>query len=142
MNEKKKPRDDGCTLWLSVARKPRCQLEQGRTARLFCRSAKEAAGSNNRGKHARQTHLLEGVRFPRWWCETMDDAAYRTRPKFKWLWCIFAERRGEQLQRPQHGAFVHNLITQSIKTLSQNGGRGGERLMSFSTPHPSEMTQL
>jgi hypothetical protein len=38
-----------------------------------------------------------------------DTDPCRTRPKYKWLWCILAERPGEQLQRLNMG-IVHNLI--------------------------------
>jgi hypothetical protein len=66
---------------------------------------------------------VEGVRFPRWRRETMmqhdrdplsnfggDTGPCRTRPKRKWLLCVFAERRREQLQRLDVCVF-HDLIS-------------------------------
>lgn len=74
---------------------------------------------------------VEGVRFPRWRRETMmqhgrdplsnlcgDTGPCRTRPKRKWLLCVFAERRREQLQRLDVGVF-HDLISPVKPSISR-----------------------
>ena len=53
-----------------------------------------------------------------------DTGPCRTRPKGKWPWYIFAERRGEQLQRFNMG-IVHNLINPVNQKLFRR--TGGER---------------
>jgi hypothetical protein len=115
-----------------------------------CSSTTLKVGQHKSGKARPANAPVEGVRFPRWWCETMtqhdgdalpdvggDTGPCRTRPKCRRVWYIFAERRGEKLQRLNMG-IVHNLTNPVNQTFrrTERGERAGVVLLA------SEIAQL